>query len=302
MASLQFLGLQKRSLKCYKRALHNFFTWLDSEEIPLPSSFSKLDLLVSQYIEHLWLDDVNVTYAGHTLSAFRRFYPQARFKLPVSKQYFSNWKNSHVSKQAVPMPAEVAMSIAGAALECKEVRFAASLLLGYLAFMRTGEIVGLQMTDIALFVDSGAIIIALPSTKTSKKQMESIEVNDTLLCSLLWEIKRSCPTGGLAACTPNGFRARLRLFCSFLGVRACGFSAYSIRRGGASFAFANGESFDQLLHRGRWQSVKTARIYLGSGRANLIQLTLPDEATALISTFKAKLQSFCEQLRRRHGH
>lgn len=287
MTTLQFLGLHQKTLRCYKRALSNFFTWLEDEEESLPSRFSQLDLLVSRYIEHLWLDDVNVTYAGHTLSAFRRFYPQARFKLPMAKQFFSNWKNSHVCKQAVPLPPEVAMGIAGAAVECQEYRFAAAILLGFLTFMRTGEIVNLQMTDLALFPQRHAIIVALPSTKTSKKHMESVEVHDDLLCHFLWEIKSLCPTGSLVQATPNKFRAKLASFCNFLGLSECNFSAYSIRRGGASYAFAQGEPFDKLLVRGRWQSIKTARIYLDSGRANLVQLTLPEKAGRYLDHFQA---------------
>ena len=302
MTTLQFLGLQQRSLRCYKKALNNFFTWLEEEEIPLPSKYTKLDLLVARYLEHLWLDDAHLTYAGHTLSAFRRFYPQLRFRLPTAKQYFANWKSSHVCKQAVPMPAEVAMALTGLAIECGEVRFGTALLLGFLAFMRTGEIVNLQMTDIALFVREGQIIVALPSTKTSKKQIDSIAVTDPFVCSLLFEVKRFSPDGSLVQCTPNMFRAKLVRFCQFLELGPCQFTAYSIRRGGASFAFANGEPFDQLLLRGRWQSVKTARIYLDTGRASLVQLSLPQRCERLLDRFSASLRNFCRQLRRRHGH
>lgn len=302
MTTLQFLGLQPRSLRCYKKALRNFFTWLDEEEIPLPSKFRELDLLVAQFLEHLWMDDAHLTYAGHTLSAFRRFYPQLRFRLPTAKQYFANWKSSHVCKQAVPMPAEVCMAIAGVAMDVQEFRFAATILVGFLAFMRTGEMVSLQMEDIALFVPEGKIILALPSTKTSKKQMESVAITDPFVCSLLFELQRSSPQGSLAAVTPNIFRAKLAQFCSFLNLAPCGFSAYSIRRGGASFAFASGEPFDQLLLRGRWQSVKTARIYLDTGRASLVHLTLPVECSRLLDSFSSKLRDFCKQLRRRHGH
>lgn len=302
MTTLQFLGLKPRSLRCYKRALHNFFTWLEEEEIPLPSKYRVLDLLVAQYLEHLWLDDAHLTYAGHTLSAFRRFYPQLRFRLPTAKQYFANWKSAHVCKQAVPMPAEVVMAIAGLALEVQEVRFAAAILVGFLTFMRTGEIVNLRMQDIALFPAEGKIILALPSTKTSKKQMESVVVADPQVCALLSEIQRFDAQGSLASCTPNMFRAKLARLCNHLHLAPCGFSAYSIRRGGASFAFASGEPFDQLLLRGRWQSVKTARIYLDTGRASLIQLTLPLQCSQLLDHYSDKLRYFCGQLRRKHGH
>lgn len=78
---------------------------------------------------------------GHTLSALRRFYLQLRFKLPVSRQFFTNWKSMHVTKQAVPFPGDVIMALAGVALAAEEWNLAALVLLGFAAFLRTGEIV-----------------------------------------------------------------------------------------------------------------------------------------------------------------
>lgn len=67
--SLRFVGLHTKSLRSYKRALLHFFRWLDDEGEPIPSRPSILDDLLAQYLEHLWLDDINITYAGHVLSA-----------------------------------------------------------------------------------------------------------------------------------------------------------------------------------------------------------------------------------------
>ena len=58
---------------------------------------------------------------------------------------------------------------------------------------------------------------------------------------------------------------------SFLFFGFLWFTAYSFRRGGASYAFSTGVAFDELLIRGRWQNSRTARLYLDTGRAALIQ-------------------------------
>ena len=118
--SLRFIGLKPQSLKSYKAALKHFFEWLDQEHLPMPSSSRQLDENLAAFLNHLWLDDISITYAGHTLSALRRFFPQLRFKLPVARQFFANWKSIHVPQQAVPMPASVALALAGVALAVQE--------------------------------------------------------------------------------------------------------------------------------------------------------------------------------------
>ena len=145
-----------------------FFQWLEDEELPIPARSSQLDDSLAKYLEHLWLDDVNVTYAGHTLSAFRRFYPAMRFKLTMAKQFFTNWKSIHVPGQAVPMPANVAMALAGVAITIKEEALALLILLGFTAFLRTSEIIQLAPRQIHVNVAEGVVILALPATKTSK--------------------------------------------------------------------------------------------------------------------------------------
>lgn len=299
--SLRFVGLKPRSLASYKRAMSRFFDWLDEENITLPSKHRLLDELLARYLEHLWLDDINVTYAGHTLSAFRRFYPQLRFKLPVARQFFSNWKSIYVPRQAVPMPANVALAIAGAAIAVKDFVFAATLLLGFSAFLRTGEIAHLQVSHLQINESEGHIYVALPATKTSKQKMESVAVNDPLLASLLQAVLEDSSTSFLFGGSTTQFRQQLRIFTNFLHLGDQNFTGYSLRRGGASHAFANGSTFDQLLVKGRWQSVRTARQYLDSGRAALIQLQFPDNAQRQIWRFHTEASEFCERLRQRRA-
>lgn len=297
--SLRFVGLHTKSLRSYKRALLHFFRWLEDENEPIPSKASVLDDLLAQYLEHLWMDDINITYAGHVLSALRRFYPQLRYKLPVAKQFFSNWKSVHVTQQAVPMPADVALALAGVAVKVGDLRLALLLLLCFTAFLRTGEITGLQVSHVEADPATGQIILALPATKTSKQKMESVAVYDSLLAFFTYEVLRTCPDKSLGGLSPNQFRAKLRLLLNFLKLDEMNFTGYSLRRGGASHAFATGTHFDALLLLGRWQSVKTARQYLDSGRATLVQMRLSPISANLVSRFQDQISCFCEQLRQK---
>ena len=298
---LRFLGLKPRTLKSYRQALHHFFQRLQSEDYRMPTRFTELDARLSEYLEHMWLDDLNITYAGHTLSAFRRFHPQSRYRLPLSKQYFSNWKSVHVCQRAVPMPALVASAIAGLALRLNDGRFGVTLVLGFAAFLRTGEMISLQHKDVAVDLPATRVILALPATKTSKQAMESVELLDSCLCPLVHRFLRKGSEEPFCGLTANQFRARLKLYLKFFDLLSCNFTAYSIRRGGASHAFATGSHFDDLLLRGRWQSVKTARIYLDSGRAALVRMAFSAQEESLLLQYQKLLFQESNQLRQKRS-
>lgn len=301
MTDLKFLGLKPRTLKSYQNALRHFFQWLDSENYRMPVRFTELDARVAQYLEHLWLDDFNITYAGHTLSALRRFHPQSRYRLPLARQYFTNWKSVHVCQQAVPMPAIVAAAVAGLAFKMDDQLFGITVLLGFAAFLRTGEMISLKHQDIAVDIKSTRIILALPATKTSRQAAESVELLDSCLCPLVHSVLRANSEAPFCGLTANQFRARLKVYLNFFTLLPFNFTAYSIRRGGASHAFATGTHFDDLLLRGRWQSVKTARLYLDSGRASLVRMAFTAEVESLLLCYQQQLFKQSEQLRRKRS-
>ena len=53
------------------------------------------------------------------------------------------------------------------------------------------------------------------------------------------------------------------------------FRPYSLRRGGATFWFQKQQNLDKILVQGRWQTQRSARIYLNEGLAVLSQLRVP---------------------------
>ena len=295
---LRFIGLKPKTLKCYENALRAFFQYLDEENIPIPTKRTRLDHLIAQFLEHLYLDDRPITYAGHTMSAFRRFYPQLRYKLPLSKQYFSNWRNVHVSQQATPMPATLALAIAGVAVQCNQFSFAC-LGVGFLGFLRTSEMTSLTWTKISFDVPSGQIILALPSTKTSKNKEESIVISDHRVCLLLELLASTQTTDRLWNASTCVFRRQLAEVLTFFHLESTSFSAYSIRRGGATHAFTEGVQMDQLVIKGRWQNAKTARIYLDSGRAALVQLRFSSHSSHRITSATDSLLQFTNAYSRR---
>ena len=53
---------------------------------------------------------------------------------------------------------------------------------------------------------------------------------------------------------------------------------YSLRRGGATCAYRNGLSFDQLMAKGRWRNISTARGYLDQALQEFASISLPPQS------------------------
>ena len=83
---------------------------------------------------------------------------------------------------------------------------------------------------------------------------------------------------------PRGplFRREFRTLTAGFGVQGL-FQPYSLRRGGATWHFAAGKSLDATIVRGRWQSSKTARIYIEDAVAAEVAAKMPREAVAAIN-------------------
>ena len=140
---LRYVGLTKRTVAAYSRALLGFFDHLHAYGLSLPSSESELDDLVAECINVCWQEGEPHGYVGHLLSGLHRFCPSLRRRLPTSWMYFTNWQRVRVPARAVPLPTSVAIAMGALAYEVHRVDLAALVLLGFVAFLRTSDIVGL---------------------------------------------------------------------------------------------------------------------------------------------------------------
>ena len=62
-----------------------------------------------------------------------------------------------------------------------------------------------------------------------------------------------------------------------LGLERFAFRWYSVRRGGASAQFRAHGQMEKILVRGRWESSRTARIYLTDGGGALTSVLLSED-------------------------
>jgi len=66
----------------------------------------------------------------------------------------------------------------------------------------------------------------------------------------------------------------------------------SLRHGGATHAHMHmGQTIEHVLHRGRWQSNSSARTYLQTGKAALINTQLSEQAQGYVQRLQSQWRS-----------
>ena len=78
------------------------------------------------------------------------------------------------------------------------------------------------------------------------------------------------------------FRSVWKDVVQHLGLQDFNYLPYSIRRGAATAAYNEGATFDELLERGRWRHIATARLYLDQALQEYACINLPVQKLPLI--------------------
>jgi integrase len=153
-------------------------------------------------------------------------------------------------------------------------------LLAFDCFLRVGELVGLRKKDVA---DTGdrrmgseyhGTSLRLKNTKTGPNQW--VQVNDEQVIGLLRCVVESTgrDSDRLFPFSAAKYRSVFKATCAELGL-SHRYVPHSLRHGGATRWHLLGHPIEDVLLRGRWSSVKSARRYVQAGRALLLKTAVP---------------------------
>ena len=182
-------------------------------------------------------------------------------------------------------PAVLTLMI-GTALECGCLPLAAGFALAFHCFLRTGELFALHCKDVQVGEKGGAVILQ----QTKKGQRDIVSINDPLVLTLV-KMRLLHGSAGDWFCDMPAAKAR-HIFADFLKaleLSHLGLRWYSLRRGGATHHFCKYGQMEATLVRGRWESSRTARIYLTEGMAALQGTKLTDWQVQLTAHFASIL-------------
>eukprot|EP00438_Fugacium_kawagutii_P009611 Skav215637 [mRNA] locus=scaffold736:68674:73286:+ [translate_table: standard] len=298
---LKYAGISERTLKVYQREVGYFFAYLRIHQVSLPGSFARLDSEVAEYVNHLYQEDEPLTKAGWLLSGLKRLYPRLKRELPISQQYYTNWSRSHTPRRAPPLTWAIVQSMVGLCIQQQWPRLGLLLLVGFLFFLRLGEILALEVTDFLVDLHESTVVIRIAASKTSPLAQQSLAHQDSTLCQFVqYFLHRLPPAGRVWPLSTSYFRTCFTSICNFFSIADIAFVPYSLRRGGATYFYLLYNSLDFVVVRGRWKDVATARIYLDDARASLITMRLSSHSQSLLLRFRLPFFQLASRFARVH--
>ena len=289
--SLKFAGLHPRTLRAYRTALDRFLKFTRKSKLPVKKP-SQLDQQLAEFIDNAYQDGEPISYAGHLLSAIKRFHPPLRLALPTATQFFRNWQRCYTPSRAIPASWELVEAMMGVALHKGQFTAALLFALGFHCMLRTSELLALSHRHVLLHRVNSAASIIIPGSKTSQGNPQVILVEDVKLVSFAAAIISSGSGALLWSTGAHRFRA---FFASCL--EECGFgpqdyTPYSLRRGGSTWWFQASLSLDLVVARGRWQCSKTARQYIDEGTCQLAHVQWSRRQRRLVAHWRDHCGNF----------
>jgi len=238
-----------------------------------------------------------VSLARHTFFGLLALAPHLKMRLHLSFRCLRAWIRLRPSVSWPPMPWPIALAIAAHLASIGKLREGVAVIVSAHCWLRVGEVVSLRHENFASADDVrlGSVlpfsVLTVHDTKT--RRFDSVEVTRADVSALLLWMQDG-PGTRLFPFTKSHLERSLHEACEALGLSACGYVWHSLRHGGATDACLAHMPFFDIMLRGRWQSERSARLYCQTGRALLLQRTLPPSVVAhgraldstLLSTFR----------------
>lgn len=292
LGTLQSNLVLKITQKRYANHFCLFMEYLQTTRPNFPAETESYDICLSEYLEVLWDTGEPKTACTYTVAAVQHYLPQLRKKLPRSWKLKAIWDKLELPCQAVPLRLDSLLGIMGYFWKKGYPEMACGCAIAFNGLLRTGELLQLLVSD-CTFTDNQCVL-TLRNTKSGQRRLlqdESVVITDPLTLTLLVKLtKRKQPGHPLLPLSPAKFRTLWNHMRSHLSLTQDKFIPYSLRRGGATWYFEATGSFSKTMLRGRWQHLKTCKLYIAQSQQALAHSTLPQEATHRLHYFSEFLR------------
>ena len=300
--SLRYAGLHSSTLRAYKKALSAFLVFANKQSIAMMRS-SQLDRCVSAYLDQCFQEGEPLSYSGHLLSALKRFHPHLKFKLPEATQFYKNWTKTYHPVRAIPASWELTEALMGLALTQGQTHLGLLIGLGFVAMLRTSEMLSLTFRHLVLHRDHRSISLVIPSAKTSQGNPQVIQISDHQMVRLICRLQpRRHHDRPLWPRSPGAFRSAIDQLIPGFGFPSHTYVPYALRRGGSTFHFQTFKNLDLTVLQGRWACSRTARQYLDSGTCQLAHISWTRGQARRVRKYRLKGQQWrLRQEKRKRG-
>jgi integrase len=216
------------------------------------------------------------SYAQAAMSALCHTVPQVKGKMYFSNQALKGWRKLVPPKSHPPLTWKVTLVIAFVLARQGDIDYAIAVLLAFEGYLRIGELCSLLVSDVLLPGDrrvgvvTDVVQLLLRHTKTGPNKWASIK-HQLVISLLIWLLRQRISAGAtyLFDFNVGQFRRRFKKVCALLKLPG-NFVPHSLRHGKATHDWLSGIPLETILILGRWAAHKSARLYVQSGRAQLL--------------------------------
>jgi len=284
-SQLRDAALAPTTLRAYDANVHKFLTHTRlSLHTLLCLSPILIDQRLSEYIDTMFARRGSFDYANQTLFGLVFRCPALRPHLGESRLRLRGWKRLIQDECKSHPPITWEMTVVFAVTMAKWGRHAEAVatLLAFDCLLRVGELTRLQYHDVVMPNDPRmgsahtGMVVRLAQAKTGLNQ--SVSLDNVQVQSTLYSYLHAHPflsRDRIFPFSPSSFRTLIREVANSLGLHDIAYVPHSFRHGGATFLFQRGASIEDIMFRGRWVALESARRYIQMARGLLITLDIP---------------------------
>jgi hypothetical protein len=286
--------------QAYSRNLNKF---LSHTRLSLPQLLclppNRIDWCLSVYFDYEFHHRGSYHNACHALFGLIFECPSLKPCLGESRLRLRGWRRLIKHRSHPPITWELTVLFATVMSKWGYHAEAVGTLLSFDCYLRVGELTRLQYADVVQSRDPrvgsshrGIMALRLAVTKTGQNQWVDLgrsEVAEVLMDHL--KAYPFMPSSLIFPFSPAAYRLLIREVASSVGLGNIPYVPHSFRHGGATCDYMRGASIDDIMFRGRWESLKSAKRYVQTARALLIIRDIPAELDALGGSFAAHVVS-----------
>ena len=251
---------------------------------------TSVDYAASAYLQFLYDEECPMCWAADTLSALQDMMPSLKRQLPESWRCFGAWQRLEPPERARPLHISILQFMVATLLRmivednCFVILTVVLHMCLVFHLFRPAEIRGLEWSDFRfsqVFRENKwftVLTIAVDHSKTSvrKRIVEYVLIEDSFtifIAQILFNHHLSSEVWPFSSSYFHSIFLALQK-----ELKIVGYVPYSLKRGGATAHFLRYQSFDLLVHAGRWRNAASARVYIEDALAAQSRLRTPAAA------------------------
>ena len=295
LGSLAFLQVTPGAARRYSKAVRRFLQWVMLLFGSYPNNWDELDVALGDYIQACWLEGDSRATVADAICGLQHYLRKRRV-LSFSWKLLNIWEKYEVPNRIPPLSSDMLFALCGIFVSQGDFEMSVVLILAFDCLLRTGEVLDLQCCHVAWTDCKFSLAIFGKSGARYGVHEEVVSTDEFCFALLRKLLTQKSPMERVYGGTVKSFRQKFSHAIEMLGLNSSEWKPYGLRRGGATYSWIQSRNAADLCMRGRWSSLKTARLYAVEGHELLRASRLSEQQRLAISSWGAYFKACVPRL------